>query len=109
MPEDNGGGYIKELYVAGVALLASFLFYLKNFDTEEYKSLTRGARIRKLCYGCIGSAITSWVCFEMLRYFNVPFRLSLACSGAVAYLGGDIVSNLLLKFLERKVEKLADK
>lgn len=106
MPEDNGGGYIKELYVAGIALLASFLFYLKNFDTDEYKTLSRGARIRKLCYGCIGSAITSWVCFEMLMYFNVPFRLSLALGAMVAYLGGEAISNLMLKFVERKIDKV---
>lgn len=108
MPLNDGGGdnILKELYVAGISLIAAFLFYLKNFDSEEFKSLSKGARIRKLLYGMVGSAITSWVCFELFMYLGIPFRLSLALGAMIAYLGGEVISSLVLRFIERKIDKV---
>lgn len=98
---------MKDAYVAGVSALAAFLFWLSNYDKE--KELPRGTRMRKLLFGMLGSSITSWVVFELLVYGGLPFRVSLAVSAAVAYLGGEVVSKLFLRFIERKLDKVADK
>lgn len=95
---------LKDLYVAGVAGLAAFLFWLSNYD--KHQELSKGARMRKLGYGMGGSAITSWLIFECLIYVDLPFRLALAISAMVAYLGGEVISNILVKLIERKLDKV---
>lgn len=97
---------IKDFYVAGVATVAAFLFWLNNYDKD--KDISKGARARKLAYGCFGSAITSWVIFECLQYGGLPFRLSLALSAMVAYLGGEVVSKLLVRLLEKRIDRVGD-
>lgn len=98
---------LKDVYVAAVAGLAAFLFWLGNYD--KHTDLPKGARVRKLLYGMVGSAITSWVCFEMLTYAGMPYRVGLALAAAVAYLGGEVVSQLFLRFIEKKLDKVAEK
>lgn len=97
---------LKDFYVAGVVTLAAFLFWLNNYDKD--KDLSKGARVRKLAYGSLGSAVTSWVCFEMLTYGGLPFRLSLALSAMVAYLGGEVMSKLLVRLLEKRIDRIGD-
>lgn len=95
---------LKDLYIAGVSILAAFLFWLNNYDKD--KELSKGARYRKLLYGMLGSAITSWVVYEMLIYAQMPMRLSLALAAAVAYLGGEVISKIFVRILEKKIEKI---
>lgn len=95
---------LKDVYIACVAFTAAFLYWVGNYDKD--KELGKWAKVRKLTYGGIGASISCRLVFESLFYFGLPFRLCLAIASFVAYLGGDFVANLVVKLIDKKIEKM---
>ena len=99
------GNQSNDIFLAFLAFLSAFLFALKNYKTQEEESIPD--RIRRLMTGCIGSMITVWSIFEILIYFQLPERLCLALAGASGYIGAEVISKWVVKFIESKIDKNA--
>ena len=99
------GHHSNDIFLAFLAFLSAFLFALKNYKIQEEESTPD--RIRRLMTGCIGSMITVWTVFELLIYFQLPERLCLALAGASGYIGAEVISKWIVKFIESKIEKNA--
>ena len=95
--------HTNDIWLALLAIFAGFLYVLKSY--EDMSALTRGAKIRKILTGMGGSALTTWTVFEILFYFSLPERLCLALAGACGYLGAEVISKLVLQFIENKINK----
>lgn len=83
--------------------ITAILYAVKNYD--DMKETRKGVRFRKLLYGMFGSALTTWTMFELLYYFGLPERLCLAIGGACGYLGAEVVSRLIIGFIENKINR----
>lgn len=103
MPTNNGNN---DFWLALIAFTSSILYAIKNYD--EFASHSRWVRFRKLMYGMVGSAVTVWSAFELLIYAGLPDRLCLALSGMLGYLGSEVVSRLIINFIEAKFIKRAN-
>lgn len=103
MPSNNGNN---DFWLAAIAVASSMLYAIKNYD--EFAQHSKWVRFRKLLYGMFGSAVTVWTAFELLLYMNLPDRLCLALSGMLGYLGSEVVSRLIIGFIEAKFIKKAN-
>ena len=88
-------------WLAILSAVTAILYAIKNYD--EFKNVPKLVRFRKLMYGMAGSAITTWTIFEILFYFELPGRLCLALAGACGYLGAEVISRLVITFIENKI------
>lgn len=100
MPLNNGSGN-NDFWLALIAVVSSMLYAIKNYD--EFAQHSKWVRLRKLLYGMFGSALTTWAVFEVLRYVELPERLSLALAATCGYLGAEVISRIVLNFIENKI------
>lgn len=98
MPTNNGNN---DFWLALIAVTSSILYAIKNYD--EFAKHSKWTRFRKLMYGMFGSALTTWAVFEVLKYLELPDRLSLALAASCGYLGAEVISRLVLNFIENKI------
>lgn len=99
MPENSS----KDFWIAIVAFVTAMIYAVKHYD--ELEDMSKPKRVRKLVYGMTGSALTTWCVYEILIYFAMPERLSLALGGACGYLGAEVVSRIILGFIEKKIDR----
>lgn len=90
-----------DLWLALLSIATGILYAIKNYD--DFKEVPKMVRLRKLLYGMMGSALTTWTVFEILHYFALPDRLCLSLAGACGYLGAEVVSRIIIGFIEKKV------
>lgn len=87
-----------------IAIAAIISPQIKYYYDLKDKEMTTGRRIAQLSYGMVGSVLTFVVVYELGMYFELPEKLSLACGAALGYLGGETVKNLVVRFIERKID-----
>lgn len=98
---ENGNDVLLGIIVAIVVAVSA----IKDYDAHT--DLSPAARARKLLYGMVGSGLTTWTMYELLMYFALPSRLCLALAGACGYLGAEVVTRLLISFVEKKIQTKA--
>lgn len=99
MTEPHGNS--NDIWLAFLSFCSAVLYAVKNYD--DFKEVSRWVRFRKLIYGTVGSALTTWVMFEILMYLNLPPRLCLALGASCGYLGAEVVSRIAIGFIEAKI------
>lgn len=90
--------YIWLIVTIGVA---SFLYGIKLYDKEEYK--TKWELIRKLTYGMGGSAFVVLIIYNLCKHYGLSDNTSLAIGGACGYLGAESFVSILHKFIDKKI------
>lgn len=87
--------------VMGIAFpSAKFYLELKKED------ISMGQRIIHLGYGVTGSIITMFFLFELAKYLGINDKLSLMIGAGAAYLGGEFFKQILIKFIDKKIENM---
>lgn len=85
-----------------VTIVVACISVLNDYD--KYQDLSASARLRKLLYSLVGSGLTTWSVYELLLYFDLPSRLCLPLAGACGYLGAEVISRLIISFVEKKIQ-----
>lgn len=89
-----------------IILISALVYALNTFNDELItKGKSKWYLLRHIITGAIGSAFFVWWIYEALRYYALPDNLCLATAGAVGYLGADVTT----RFVEKFVEKLLDR
>lgn len=94
------------LYIA--LLIGGVITWLKLQDDESIKLLTRGAKLRKMIIGCVGSCIAVLLVYEAAIAFGVSPRFATALAALFGYIGGDITIKLVLSYVEKYTDKILE-
>ena len=81
------------LFILVVGFIMGILFLLKGYENQSIK--TKPQLFRYIIHGVLVSMFITWFGFEVCVYFGLPYQLSVALGGAMAYLGTDRLTNLL--------------
>ena len=108
---------IKDYTLLATLLGVAVLWFLKIFTDEDNKKLSLGERISKALYGATGSALTTWLVFELLfAYTNLPLRLDLTIAAVFGYIGAETSIKVGMRLFGKKfnidlkdLEKVNDK
>lgn len=93
---------IKEyLFILIIGFIIGVLFLIKGYDKEEITSRTQ--LIRYVFHGIVVSMFITWAGFEIFIYFGLPYQLSVALGGAVAYLGTDRLVMIVERIIQKKL------
>ncbi|CAM2936742.1 holin [Helicobacter felis] len=85
-----------------VGFCVGWLFVLKSIKDEALSGL--GDRLRYIIWGVGSSMLTTWVSFEVIGYyFHLPLGLATAISGGVGYMGAEVVGEMGLKMIRKKL------
>lgn len=93
-----------------LVVITIFVYTIRSINDEmlkEGKSFM--AIVRRITIGAIGSALFVWWSYEAMKYYGFPDGLSLATAGAVGYLGADVVTRFIEKFLDKLVDNFGFK
>lgn len=89
-------------FILIVGLVIGVLFVIKGYEKEEIQ--TRVQLFRYVFHGILISMFITWFGFEVFIYFGLPYKLSVALGGALAYLGTDRLTMMLEKFIQSKLK-----
>lgn len=85
-------------------VLGSALCALREFDKDT--AMPKIDRRRRMLYGGLSSVFFGLLAGEFLDYFtNFNSSLIAACCGLVSYLGAEIFSDLIIKLLNKEIDK----
>ncbi len=94
--------------VLAVGFCVGGLFVLRTIKNEELKGW--GDRVRYIVWGVGSSMLATWVSFEVINYyFKLPLGLATAISGGIGYMGAEVVGELGLKAIAKKLGVDKDK
>lgn len=108
MNENSWISYVVALMIAGVYSLKLYdELYNEKCEHGESKQKSKSQIIRQLLYGAFGSGLVCVLICELLIYFaQLPFGLSLVIGAWCGYMGADIVKDFILRFIEKKADKI---
>ncbi|WP_104749035.1 holin [Helicobacter cynogastricus] len=90
------------ILVLFVGFCVGWLFVLKSIKDEALSGL--GDRLRYVIWGVGSSMMTTWVSFEFIDYYlHLPLGLATAISGGVGYMGAEVVGEVGLKLIRKKL------
>lgn len=89
------------LFVLVIGLIIGILFLIKGYEQTEIK--TKGQLFRYVIHGVLISMFITWLGFEVFIYAGLPYQLSVALGGALAYLGTDRLVMIIEKFIQKKL------
>ncbi|MFC3847846.1 holin [Helicobacter baculiformis] len=90
------------LLVLVVGFCVGGLFVLRTIKNETLSGW--GDRVRYIIWGVGSSMLTTWVSFEIIGYyFQLPLGLATAISGGIGYMGAEVVGELGLKAISKKL------
>ena len=92
----------EHLFILVVGLVISILFLIRGYEKENIK--TRKQFIRYVIHGILISMFITWAGFEVFIYFGLPYKLSVAMGGGMAYLGTDRLTMILEKVIQSKLK-----
>lgn len=100
------GMELSKVYSYCVMLAVGFcvgcLFVMRTIKNEVFTN--RLDKARYILWGIGSSMLTTWVSFECILYFfHLPIGLSTAISGGIGYIGAEVVSDFVLRILEKKL------
>lgn len=85
-------------------VLGSILYAMREFNKDTDAS--KAEKKRRMLYGGLSSMFFGLLAGEFLDYFT-DFNPSLiaACCGLVSFLGAEIFSDLIIKLLNKEIDK----
>lgn len=92
----------EHIFILIVGFVIGILFLIKGYEKEEIK--TRRQFIRYVIHGILISMFITWAGFEVFIYFGLPYKLSVAMGGGMAYLGTDRLTMMLEKVIQSKLK-----
>ncbi len=93
---------IPYLLLVLVGLFVGFLYVIRSIRSECFKA--KAERLFYIIQGIGSSMLITWISYEVMDYFfNFPMSLCIAVSGGFGYLGSEIVSNLVLDGLKKRL------
>lgn len=90
------------LFILIVGFVIGILFLIKGYEKEEIK--TRKQFVRYVIHGILISMFITWAGFEIFIYLGLPYKLSVAMGGGMAYLGTDRLTMMLEKVIQSKLK-----
>ena len=92
----------EHIFILIVGFVIGILFLIKGYEKEEIK--TRHQFFRYVIHGILISMFITWAGFEVFIYLGLPYKLSVAMGGGMAYLGTDRLTMMLEKIIQNKLK-----
>lgn len=89
------------LFVLVIGFLIGVLFLIKGYEKEEVK--TKWQLFRYVFHGVLISMFITWLGYEVFVYVGLPYQLSVALGGGLAYLGTDRLVMIVERFIQKKL------
>lgn len=100
---------IKDYTLLATLLGVAIIWFLRIFTDGENKKLPLSERISKAIYGATGSALTTWLVFELLfAYTGLPLRLDLTIAAVFGYIGAETSIRIGMRLFGKKFDIKTD-
>lgn len=90
------------IFILFIGAFSGSMYVMRTIGKEQLD--TKKKKIKYVVYGMGSSMLFTWITYEIGVYFGLPYSLSVAVGGGVGFLGAEVVTNLILNFVKKKLD-----